>query len=167
MSIFYGPFGVDAGASLAAFFSSISNRFPNSLTWSAPTSGDTVEDTTGLITGAWTGGTAVNQTGSGGAGAYAAGVGVAVTWETDKIIGRRRLRGRTFLCPLLASEFQTDGTITAACLTTLNAAATTLVATNDVVIWHRPSSGGSDGDSDPAVGHSIADRVTALRSRRF
>jgi len=167
VSIFYSDFGVDAGASLAPFFSSISNRFPNGLSWSLPASGDVIEDTTGAVTGAFTSGTTVSQTGSGGAGAYAAGVGIAITWQTDDIFNGRRLKGRTFMCPLLASEFQTDGTVTAACITTLSAAATTLVATDDLRIWHRPSPGGSDGDSGAVVGFSIADRVTALRSRRY
>ena len=71
------------------------------------------------------------------------------------------------MCPLLASEFQTDGTITAACLNTLQTAANTLVAADVLSIWHRPSPGGSDGNSAPIEGATIADRVTALRSRRY
>jgi len=167
LSVFYADMATDAGANLATFFSSVSNRFPNGLSWSTPASGDVISDATGAITGAYTGATVISQTGSGGATAYAAGVGVAITWQTAGIINGRRLKGRTFMCPILASEFQTDGTITAAALTTLGTAAGVLVTADVLKIWHRPTPGGTDGISSAVVGYSIADRVTALRSRRY
>lgn len=166
VSVFYSADPDDATAGLAAFFSSISNRFPNSLTWSCGTSGDTVDVATGTLTGEWTGGTAINQTGSGGTGAYAAGTGAYVQWGTPLIVGGRRLKGRTFLAPLLASEYQADGSITAACLTTLNTAAATLEALGKIVIWHRPSPGGSNGIAATVTSGNVPDQVTSLKTRR-
>jgi len=167
VSVFYAASAVDAAANIDTFLSAVATRFPNGLTWSCPASGDTIDDTTGHLNGTWTGGTVIVRSGAGGSSGYAAGVGVAVQWLTGGLVNSRRLKGRTFLCPLLASEFQSDGTIAAATMTAITNAANTLATAGVLQIWHRPSPGGSDGVSSVTVGASVPDRVTALRSRRY
>lgn len=166
VSVFYSADPDDPTVALGAFFSAISNRFPNGLTWSCAGSGDTVDVATGVLTGSWTGGTPFSQSGSGGATAYAAGCGAYVKWGTPLVVDGRRVKGRTFLAPILTSEYQSDGTITSACLTTLQTAANTLEATGLLVVWHRPSPGGSNGIAATIDSATVPDQVTSLRSRR-
>ena len=167
VSVFYAGDAVDAGAGLDAFFSAIATRFPNGLSWSLATSGDKISMETGELTGVWTGGTPINRSGAGGSSGYAAGVGCAAVWLTNGITNGRRRRGRTFLAPLLASCYQSDGTIESATFGAIQTAAANLVTAGSISVWHRPSPGGSDGSASAVIGSSIPDRVTALRSRRY
>ena len=166
VSVHYGVFGGTLVSELKTFFTSVSALFPAGLTWQIPTSGDVLTDSSGLLTGAWTdvnGGTVS----SAGSGIWASGTGMMVQWGTNTIVGRRRLKGRTFLCPLFGSAFQSDGTILNAYVTTVQTAANTLVATNQMLIWHRPPKGTTTGGTSALVVGAIAeDRVTSLRSRR-
>jgi hypothetical protein len=166
VSVFYSPFGTDATVELGAFFNSIKAFFPPAVSWNVPSSGDVVDDVTGLITGAWTGGTTGSIVGT-GSGAYAAGTGCYVRWQTAGIVAGRRVKGRTFLAPMIGNSYQSDGTILDATLATINAAAVTLVGFGKTSIWHRPSAkGANDGVSFPVIGSTGPDKVTSLRSRR-
>ena len=166
LSVFYTDTADDVTTNLATFFSSVSNRFPNGLSWSCAGSGDLISDVTGQITGLWTGGTPFTQTGSGGATAYAAGTGAFVRWDTSTILSGRRLRGRTFLCPLLASAYQADGSIDNSVLSALQTNANTLVAAAKLRIWHRPDPGFVGGTSAAVTAAVLPDKVTSLKSRR-
>jgi len=166
VSVFYSPFGTDATVEIGAFFNSIKAFFPAAVGWQVPNSGDVVDEVTGLITGAWTGGTVASIVGT-GAGAYAAGTGCYVRWQTAGIVAGRRVKGRTFLCPMIGNSYQSDGTILDATLATINAAATTLVGFGKTTIWHRPSpTGAANGSAHAVIGSTGPDKVTSLRSRR-
>jgi len=166
VSTFYSYSPDDLSVGLAAFFSSISSHFPNSLRWDMPTSGDKIDSATGHLTGSWSGGTLISQTGSGGATAFAAGCGARILWGTPQIRGTHRLKGRTFLAPMLSSEYSTAGGILAATVTGLTTNAGTLVATGKLVIWGRPHKGLSDGLAVTATSGACDPRVTSLYSRR-
>lgn len=166
VSVFYGPFGVDAGADLVTFFNAIKAFFTSGLTWQIPVAGDGITDSTGLITGSWTAGTGGTVVAT-GAGTYAAGCGAYVNWGTSTIIGGRRLKGRTFLAPLVSSCYDSGGTITNANLTTMQTAASALAASTHLVIWHRPTSpGGVNGSSGTVTSGVLPDQVTSLKTRR-
>jgi hypothetical protein len=166
VSVFYSAFGVDPTVELGTFFNSIKASFPTSVTWDIPQSGDTIDEATGQITGAWTAGTPNSIAGT-GAVAYAAGTGIFVRWQTAGIVNGRRVRGRTFLCPTIVNVYEANGTIVAATLTTTITAANLLVGAGKLVIWHRPSAHGmADGSMHTIIGSSVPDKVTSLRTRR-
>ena len=166
VSVFYTAAADDATANLGTFLTAIKTLFPSSLSWSIPAAGDEISDVTGQLVGGWTGGTAASVTASGGA-TYAAGTGSYVQWGTATILSGRRLKGRTFLCPLTSSAYDSDGTITAAANTTINTALGTLVATNKLRIFHRPPVGTfTGGTSDVVSSGTLSDKVTSLRTRR-
>ena len=166
VSVFYSAAADDATANLGTFFTAIKTLFPSSLSWSIPAAGDEISDASGQLVGGWSGGTSASITGSGGA-SYAAGTGSYVQWGTATILSGRRLKGRTFLCPLTTSTYDSDGTITAAANTTINGALTTLVATNKLRIFHRPPVGTSAGGmSDVVTSGVLSDKVTSLKTRR-
>lgn len=166
VSIFFTPFGTDATTEIGAFFNAIKAFFPTAVSWNVPSSGDVVDEVSGLITGAWTGGAAASLVGT-GSGAYAAGTGVYARWQTNGIVNGRRVKGRTFLCPLITGCYQSDGTITDANLATMNTAVSLLAASGKMNIWHRPKTRTSnDGSAHLIVSGAGPDHVTSLRSRR-
>lgn len=167
VSVFYSiPSATTALADLVAFFDAIKALFPSSLSWTVPDSGDTIEDTTGELTGSWTGAGGAVVDAAGGTGPYAAGTGAYVQWGTNAIVGGRRLKGRTFLCPLVTSVYENNGTIASTPLSTMLAAAQTLAGQASISIWHRPGSVLAGGESASVVNATVRDQVTSLRSRR-
>lgn len=165
---FYSVVAVpSAKAAVEAFLDDVKGLFPNGLTARVPNSGDLIEDSTGELVGSWSEGSAATITAT-GAGAYAAGVGVRVQWNTNGIRNGRRVRGATFVCPLVVSAFDTAGTLGTTPLGTIQAAADLLAADGTLLIWSRPSSpGAGDGDSNAVTSATVPDRITALRSRRY
>jgi hypothetical protein len=90
-----------------------------------------------------------------------------VRWLTGAVVGTHKLLGRTYLVPVISGVYDNDGTITSTNLTTVQNAATTLVGSNKLIIWHRPTSpGGTDGTNRLAIGATVPDKVTSLKSRR-
>jgi len=165
-SVFYSGGAVDATAELVTFFAAIKSLFLLNLTWSIPPGGDTLDDATGQINGAWVGaGAAVVS--ANGAGVYAAGTGAYANWPTAGIVAGRRVKGRTFLCPLTTGSYDASGTISTASLATLTGAVTTLAAAGKLVIWSRPNAAAvRAGSSYLVIAGTVPDQVTSLRSRR-
>lgn len=112
---------------------------------------------------------------------FAGPVGAVINWKTGGVRAGRRVRGRTFLVPLLSQTFDINGTMTSGALTTVNAAAAPLYAgtTDDIRlgVWARPTAikdvdGNPTGDYNPdgiwhpATAHSVPDMAAVLRSRR-
>lgn len=154
------------GAAILSAFTQLHAHVPAGVTITVPATGDSIDDATGAITGTWT------TTGSGssvmdGVGNCARGVGACVSWETGGIVGRRRLRGRTFVVPLVEGAFAVDGTLGGGALTALEAFASGLQGAGPLAVWHRPTTtGGSDGNSYGVIAHRIRDKVAILTSRR-
>lgn len=168
VSVFYWDGGVLSDLSdLVDFFDTIKTRFPTGLTWTIPSSGDSISDSTGALDGTYAGLNGGTVAATGGAVAYAAGVGARVRWRTGGIRNGRRVVGSTFLAPISNNGYETNGTLSSAYLTDFTTAATALVATGALLTWSRPEPGGSDGASHAVTGFEIPDRVTALRSRRY
>lgn len=166
ISVHYSGETDDMTVQLAAWFTGMQSIFPAGLQWAIPNTGDKISDDTGILTGAWTGGTAATVNAS-GAAPHAAGTGAFVKWVTGAVVGHRRLQGRTFLCPLMNSAYDNAGTIVTANLATLQTASNTFVASNKVVVWHRPTTPhGTDGTSRLVIGASVPDKVTSLKTRR-
>jgi hypothetical protein len=166
VSVLYSTGATDATADIVTFLNAIKGLFPPGLSWSVLNGGDTIDDTTGTLNGSWTGvgGAVVTST---GAGNYAAGTGAFVTWHTPTIVGGRRLKGRTFLCPLTIGSYDATGTIATATLTTISAAGTALAGVGKMRVWHRPPAGGGGGGTSALINAAtVPDQVTSLRSRR-
>lgn len=168
VSVFYSVDGdVTAVAGLVSFFDAIKALIPSVTSITVPSSGDSISDASGELDGTWSGGSGGTVACTGG-GDYFAGVGTAVVWQTGGIVRGRRVRGRTFIAPMISSLGDTNGTIDNSALSTISTAANTLAGLDRLVIWSRPSSpGGSDGSSHLVTAASVPDRATALRSRRF
>lgn len=152
---------------IKTFFTSIKDNFPSALSWDIPNGGDVIDETTGALTGGWTGTNGGTVVATGGGGAFASGVGARIVWSTGTVVHGRRVRGGTFLVPLLAACYSTNGDLAATQRGSLQSAATALAATDLTVVWHRPAKGASDGLLVDITGASVPSRVTTLRSRRY
>ena len=168
LSVFYStPTDVvTTVVALKAFFTSAASMFPTALTWQFPSDGDEIDDSDGELQAGWNGGAGGTVTGSGGAGTYAAGCGFRVTWGTNTIVDGRRLKGSTFMVPILSTAYDTSGTIQNASVATMLTAANTLVTNGTTVIWHRPDKGAANGSSATVLSAAVPDKVATLRSRR-
>jgi hypothetical protein len=138
---------------------------PAGIVLTYPGVGDVVQIDTGIVDATWTATPPATTVGV-GAGAYAGRVGVCVNWITGSVIGRRRLRGRTFCVPIIGANFEADGTIGSTVLSNFRANAATLVtaAATNFKVWHRPI-GGTGGLVSDVVASTVADRPQVLTSR--
>jgi hypothetical protein len=105
-----------------------------------------------------------------GTGGYSAASGACINWYTNGALNGRRVRGRTFMVPLVASAFDTNGTLNDTRLALWRTNTQTLV--NDVSdsslqVWHRPTvAAPTSGSAHPVTSLTINDKAAILTSRR-
>ncbi len=177
MSTYYWSTAATGGpAALVTFYNAIKTYFPSSVTWTVPNSGDKIEDSTGVLTGAWTFGTGGAVSGTASGTNWVQGAGARMVWSTNGIVGGRRVKGSTFFTSMNAIEFQVDGTPQAGTVTAFNSAATTMLAgVPTFAIWSRPLKVKPItvpptyvrlGTQSPITGAALKDAASWLRSRR-
>jgi len=164
-------FYFDQGASgwvtaLSAFFTSARAFVPTGALMTVPSSGDLIEDATGELQGAWSEGATTPIAGNGN-GFWPMGVGARVQWDTAGIRNGRRVKGSTYIVPIVSSSFEGAGNLSAGTVSGLGNAANLLVSTmgSAMKIWSRPSPG-LPGASHAVIDGSCPDKVSWLRSRR-
>jgi hypothetical protein len=168
----------DTTVDLHTFWESVKVYIPSVVHVQVENVGDIIESTTGTITDAWQA-APVAETVCTGGGAYAGPAGAQIRWDTATIVDGRRLRGRTFLVPLVTGAYESNGTILGTALTAFTNAAAALVNAQapEMVVWHRPRAARAADGSRPEVtaragsfgaitASSVPDRVAVLRSRR-
>src|SRR6185503_15183936 len=131
--------GTGYPAALSSFFTAIKSYFPNSLTWTIPNNGDTIDPVSGDLNGAWTNGTQTSVSGT-AANQTVGGTGARLVWNTSGITRGRRVRGSTFLAPSDGTMFDANGTLNNSAVTIIQGAGTTLIADagSELVIWSKP-----------------------------
>lgn len=148
------------------FFDMVKNLVATGVTWTIPDGGDLIEESSGALTGTWSGdaGGTVN---SNRAEQWAQGVGARIRWMTGAIRGGRRVAGTTFIVPLGSGAFQGASGLTEATRNTLQTAAEALVANADwnLLVWSRPRPG-LNGQGVPVTMPEVPDAVAWLRSRK-
>lgn len=97
-------------------------------------------------------------------------MGPLVQWRTSTVVGKRMLRGRTFIVPSSSSAIGVSGLVTAAVITALSNGGSALIATAAVTlsIWHRPNplADAPVGTVGAVVSCTVPPKVSVLRSRR-
>ena len=150
--------------SLRAFVDAILGQLPNEVTLSSYTELRVLDDATGNLVSTFPITTGWTRTGT-NAGGYNRAAGARVDWTTGSIVAGRRLRGRTYLVPLAAANFDSNGLLTASVVTLIgNAAAalrTALSGSTQILVWSR-----AHGTSRPVTGHSVPPAGAILRGRR-
>lgn len=154
-------------AAVGDFFDAIANLIPTGITVTVENSYRVLNVATGqLISESSTPGNPRVTAGTGNA-AFAAVAGMCVNWLTGVSAGRRLRVGRTYLIPLTAFIWQTDGTVTDTVVSEVLTAANTLQqdARAALVVWKRPK-GGAGGVASTVTGVRVPDEGVILRSRR-
>lgn len=153
-------------SAVRAAYAAAAGGIPTGVSVQVPSSGDVIDEATGMLTGAWTDAT-VTPVDGGGAATAAAGVGLCSTWSTDGVVNGRRIRGRTFLVPLSTAVYDNDGTLTPAGIAAGTGFATGMLAVPGFCIWHRPSAlNPATGTRAIVNGFRVRDRAAFLSSRR-
>jgi len=154
-------------AALRTFWTAPAAVMPTGMVITIPNSGDQFNEATGLITGTWSGPAQATIATSGGAGSYAAASGAMIRWTPNGIVDGRRPIGKTYLIPMVSSNFSSAGTISGALVTTLSTAATTLLGAygGSMKLWHRPNSKGA-GLQFTLIAGACSNKQVVLRSRR-
>jgi hypothetical protein len=163
---------------LSTWWEAIRQVMPANVSIAQENTGDVIDSTSGILVGGWTTSLVPPKSGV-DTGGYGGPAGAVVTWLTGDILDGHRLRGRTFIVPMAANNFDTDGTLDAAVISTIQNASAALVtaAANNFVVWHRPREAKAATPTSLAVtqragGHSVvtasrvSDKVAVLRSRR-
>jgi hypothetical protein len=169
LSTFYFEDGTaaDGSSAVGSFFAALQPFIPAAVSISVPATGDVFDSATGELTGVWSGGTSSTTTGTSTTTNYAAGTGMYVRWVTAGVVAGRKVQGRTFLAPLANGQYDSQGSIVDATVSTMQAAAAALIADtgNVLQIWSRPRT--TLAGTVHAVTSAVAmDKVTSLRSRR-
>jgi len=165
--------GVDA---VAAFFNGIKQLIPTGYTIQVLGDVNVYEHTTATLTGALAATPPAAIVCTGGV-AYAAPVGAAVQWDTATIQNGHRLRGRTFLVPLINTAFDTSGSLGGSIVTTIETVALAMADTTVVdlsrmfYVWGRPkpateTAPAKQATLGPITGVTIRDKAMVLRGRR-
>lgn len=150
------------------FFEALKATLPGSVRIDYPTALQRIDTGTGdLLEDLQV--AAVAQTAGTGLTTFSSATGACITWRTVGVLAGRRVIGRTFIVPIASGSYDTDGTLNNTSRTTINTAATAFIGpTIDMVlaIWHRPTTGGTDGAAYDVTTASVRDKTAVLRSRR-
>jgi len=160
----------DAVTAVRAFWAALASYLPTAYTLTVDPLVEEHESSDGSITGTWTAGTAPADVVGTGATAWAAGVGFRVTWDTGAVVNGHRVKGRTFIIPVLPANYDSSGTIAAATITAVNTAATNLRTaasggSTPLVIYTKAGPRGPGALTDVSTG-VVPDQVAVLRGRR-
>jgi hypothetical protein len=154
-----------------AFWSSFATAIPAAYTLTVDPTVELHDQATSNLTGTSTAATPPVSVAGTGASSWAAGVGGRMDWLTGSVVDGRRVRGRTFVIPLISTHYATDGTMQDASVTTFSGYGATLLsalttASSPMVIWtqHKPGSGFSAATAVTSC--RFADQVSVLRGRR-
>lgn len=155
-------------AGIRQYYFSLAGLFPDDVGFSFPGDGDLIDDGTGALAGTWTTTAPAVVTGT-QTGTWARGVGARAVWNTAGITRGRRVRGTTFLVPMAANQYTSNGILDAGAASSIALAGAALITAGggDMVIWSRPLPGVGSGGASHAVTSASAPTATSwLRSRR-
>jgi hypothetical protein len=162
VSTFYcsGP-AASMQASLVTFFTNEKSLIPAAYNITVPNTGTDIDTATGQPSGTWTGGTATTIAGT-GAGNYSAPSGACIIWHTGSYLNGRELRGKTFMVPLMATCYATNGTLNDTDRAGMQSDANVLRGSaGTMVVWSRRA-----GAVATVSSATVADKAAVLRSRR-
>lgn len=138
---------------------------PGDVSVQVESAGDILNDANGDLIDTWTSDpvAAVPMTGT---GSYSAPSGACIDWLTATIAGKHRLRGRTFLVPIVNSAYEENGSIRVARVAEIKSRAEDLIASQSAsfVVWHRGT--GDDGSSGLITSAHVPSLAAVLKSRR-
>lgn len=163
---------VNAATRVKDFFTVNSAYFPNGVNIAIQSDAEVINEATGQLETVYNAGTIAPIVGAGTAGdKYSGASGIVVTWRTAGVRNGRRVRGRTFLVPVVSGAYDSNGTLGSTAISNFQTAGTTLLTPPTgqlpLGVWSRPSvKGAADGVWHKATACTVPDLAAVLRSRR-
>lgn len=150
---------------LKTFFGAINSYFPAPCQIATPTLVDTVNSDTGALVGGTTAPSLAATVGT--ATNYAGGSGAEIVWGTNAVVGRKKVRGRTFIVPLASTGYDTSGQVSTTVQAIMSAAAAALVTalSPNFGVWSRPTATRSGAFNQVQTG-ACSRLAVVLTSRR-
>jgi hypothetical protein len=173
-NFYFNTYTSASATALRALFVALAPYIPNTVTYTFPSNGDTIDQTDGHLLGGWAvaGGAAV--VGSAVA-SYSPATGFGIDWKPAGVIDGRRPIAKTFFVPAGGNLYTTSGGLTGSIVGVINAAVVTFLgASTGFSLWHRPVYDRSTtpptltrpGGAFPIVTGACAAKPFVLRSRR-
>lgn len=150
---------------LQAFWTSIKAFQASTTLYDIDIAGRELDMATGALTGAWSEPSVKNGFGTNGAQAVADASMALIQWQTGVIVGRRFLRGRTFVPGLGIAQLSQGNLLGTTATAFVNYGATLASSGASFVIWHRPIAG-SGGNMQSPAGVTCWSEMAVLRRRR-
>jgi hypothetical protein len=143
-----------------------SNALPNDCQLLIKNQGDIIDEENGALTGTWSGGATTGFTGLADV-AWTAGVGMRIRWQTAGLVRGRRVSGTSFIVPMGATSFGSNGIPIPLWLDGLGDAATALIADTpgNMVVWSRQK-GDDLGSRHVVTSPLVPVEAAFLRTRR-
>jgi hypothetical protein len=156
-----------AAANSRTLLSSISAYIPNIVQYACQPTAQTFGTDT-VLTGEVALTTVPVAINGAASGSYVGGSGAVVYWITNVLNGGHKIKGRTYIVPLAALGYQSDGTLASIVVTNLQSAATTFAGSTPNPCIVSRQLGQSDRTNKQALiaSASVKDRSAFLRSRR-
>lgn len=158
-----------AVAAARALLDAIKAGFSASCTMQVQANVETMDAQTGQLVGVVAAAPVAAVLGT-GSGTTLVAEGPLLQWLTGDVVGRRLVRGRTFVVPSASSALVTGGQVLGSFVAAALAAMATYIATvgPSPVIWHRPVpfSTGANGSAHEIIAAGVPLTVAVLRSRR-
>lgn len=153
-SYFYTSTAVDITGQILPLFDAIKSFFPQNMTWTVPGWYREIDEVSGQLVDVIVSIQPTGITAPASAAAIAPSQGAQIRWNTSGFPHGRRVVGRTYLVPLLVSQYGVDGRLLSNTANTINAAADALRsrAGGEMKIWHRPKT------HKDAAGNVVVDR---------
>lgn len=157
----------NAVLAVRTFFFGMANLLPTVVTIDVDNNVEVIDPPSGQMTDIISAQDQPNVVGA-AAATYSAPSGAVVHWTTSGVRNGRRVRGKTFLVPLVTSVYQNDGTLATAHMATIAGQAQALIdnEATALVTYSRPVEGGQLGQQYLVTGQRVPDMAAVLRSRR-
>lgn len=154
-------------SALSTMLTAWKTYLPNTTTVHIDNAGETIDMATGSPNGVWTDGSTFGATGN-SASTFAAGVGARAVWNTAGFNNGRRVRGSTYIVPLVTTAYNVGGSLEATALSALQSAATAMVTAMSphFVVYSKGPAGVSAGNTAAVTGAVVPADISWLRSRR-
>jgi hypothetical protein len=174
MNVYFSLVTDSTLTALGALITAVKPYIPSTITYTIPSSGDILDDTTGDLESSWTATAPAPIVGT-GASVAAAPAGLLIDFKAGDVVDNHRPIGKMLFVPCATAGVSSSGGASSTAITALNtAAATFLTAAPEYRIWHRPRKATDGPPPKPfrAGSNVVASAATCnpklavLRSRR-
>lgn len=159
-----------------AFFDAIKGTLPAPVSVTVESEVEVLDELSGRLTNSFAVASQLAVNGMSNS-SYSVASGAVINWRTAGVRKNRRVRGRSFIVPLVGSQFGTNGALLDATVAQIQDNANVLASqtgTNDLVVYARPTPANpltgaaaiDDGEAHAVTSAAVPSKGAILTSRR-